>query len=626
MSSKSPNLWQFGDFRLDVSQKVLRHRERTVAVPLKELELLSMLVRNQGELVTKSELLDEVWEDSFVEESNLSRHIYLLRKTLKDLGADEGLIENVPRRGYRFTGEVKPVEADEILVGKHTRSRTLIELREEELRNFPDSRLYPVAFAAVVLTIAVAVAGYLAYRQAGPAPAANISSIAVLPFKTINPGAANDHSGDALADILTTRLSNVKSIRTRPAMAAATAGERDAISAGKMLGVDAVLDGSIYHAGGERIRVTARLIDVRDASIIWSGEFEKLKHDELSLHHQLAMQIVPAIAFNLSPREQRAIEKKYTDNPVAYDLYLKGRYEWNKRSTPGMVEAQRLFRNAIEADPKFALAHVGLADTLLTNQPYASEARFAITSALELDPELAEAHASQGFYLMFYDWNWSEAEAAFRRSIDLNPNYPTAHHWYATLLSIKGDIESAKAEMRKALELNPTSHNFLADLGQLHYFSNEFVEAEKICLRALELYPDFMFAHEYLYAIYLKTGQFEKAIAEIAKADAINTGFATAGSPKGEDPLGKYSEGFRRSGIKGYLDIRHPGAPTGPETFYLYAKKYALIGENEKALDCLERSTGARMFLSAFLKADPVFEGLRSEARFQKMLKGMGLS
>ena len=624
MEGEIQNIWQFGDFRLDVCQKVLRHRDRTVPVPLKELEVLSMLVRNRGELVTKNQLLHEVWEDSFVEESNLSRHIYLLRKTLRDLGAEEGLIENVPRRGYRFTGEAKPVEADEIVVEKHTRSRTLIELQEEELR-LPAARLYPSVFVAVALTVAIAVGVFLAYRQLGPATAANITSIAVLPFKTINPSDTNAYSGEGLADILTTRLSNVKSIRIRPAAAAAKAGGRDAVSVGKLLDVNAVLDGSIYYSGG-RVRVTARLVNVRDASIIWSGEFEKLKQDELSLHHQLAMQIVPAIAFNMSPGEHRAIEKQYTENPVAYDLYLKGRYEWNKRSNLGMVEAQRLFRNAIEADPKFALAHIGLADTLLTNQPSASEARFAITSALELDPELAEAHASHGFYLMFYEWNWSAAEAAFRRSIDLNPNYPTAHHWYATLLSIKGELEAAKAEMAKALELNPTSHNFLADLGQVHYFSGNFAEAEKSCLRALELYPDFLFAHEYLYAIYLKTGKFDKAVAAIAKADAINGGFATERQPREGDTLGRYSEAFQRSGIKGYLDIRHPGTPTAPETFYLYAKKYAVIGENEKALDYLERSTRARMFLSAFLKADPVFEGLRSEARFQRMLKRMGLS
>ena len=230
--------------------------------------------------------------------------------------------------------------------------------------------------------------------------------------------------------------------------------------------------------------MTTRLVDVRDSSIIWSGEFDKVRLDELSLQHDIAQQIVPVIAINLSPGERQAIAKKYTENADAYALYLRGRHEWNKRNWPGMVEGQRLFRNAVEADPKFALAYVGLADTLLMSQPSKSEAVAVISRALELDPDLGEAHASRGFYLMFYDWNWSEAEAEFQRAIELNPNYPTSHHWYATLLAIKGDLTAAKSQLHTSLELNPTSHNFLADLGQLHYFSGEYDAAERYCLES----------------------------------------------------------------------------------------------------------------------------------------------
>jgi tetratricopeptide (TPR) repeat protein len=290
-----------------------------------------------------------------------------------------------------------------------------------------------------------------------------------------------------------------------------------------------------------------------------------------------------------------------------------------------MIEAQRHFRNAIAADPGFALAYVGLADTLLMNQPNADEAWVVLSRALELDPNLAEAHASLGFHEMFYGWKWDDAEVSFKRSLELNPNYATAHHWYATLLAIKGETEAAKAEMRKALEINPISHNFLADLGQIYYFSGEYEEAERYCREALAIYPNFTFAHEYLHYIYLKTGRYEESVKEMAEADAINTGFAHDPS-KTADPLPKSAAVLHESGIQGYYEYRCPGISTTPSAFYLYAIKHALAGENQQALDYLERSVNARMFLSAFTKANPIFDGLRLEPRYQDLLRKMGLA
>lgn len=621
MSSEFPDVWQFGEFRLDVRRKVLSQGEHSVAMPLKQLEVLSMLVRNRGELVTKEEILDEIWEDSFVEESNLSRHIYLLRKTLKDLGAD-GLIENVPRRGYRFTGEAREVEAEQVVLEKHTRTRTLIEIQDETRST--RSYLRPMTLAAIgVFLVGVSVVAALVYvgsEQSAPP----IRSMAVMPFKTLSSDPNASQMGGGLADILTTRLSNIRELRVRPSNAVAVPENEDAVTAGNRLQVDGILEGTIYHLG-ERVRVTARLIRVSDASIVWTGEFEKLKRDELQLQNDLALQIVPALRLNLSSGERDALAKRYTESSDAYELYLKGRYEWNKRSMPGMVEAQRLFRNAIAADPSFALAYVGLADTLLMHQPMAHEAFAAVSRALELDPSLGEAHASLGFYLMFYEWNWKRADAEFRLAVELNPSYPTAHHWYATLLAIKGQLEPAKSEMHKALELNPTSANFLADLGQLYYFSGDYVEAERYCLRALEVDHDFMLGHEYLYYVYLKTGKYENAVTEIAKADEINGAFTIDRGKKSEQ-VDRHSRVFRETGLTGYLEFRFPGTPTAPETFYLYAAKHALLGETDKALDYLEKSTNARMFLSAFLKADPVFEPLRSEPRYKEILRKMGLA
>jgi DNA-binding winged helix-turn-helix (wHTH) protein/TolB-like protein/Tfp pilus assembly protein PilF len=619
MNEQFSDQWQFGDFRLDARRKVLRYRETTVPMPLKEIEVLAMLVRQRGELVTKEELLDEIWEDSYVEESNLSRHIYLLRKTLKAHGAGDGLIENVPRRGYRFAGEIREVEAEEIVLEKRTRTRTMIEFREATR-----ARPLPRITAYAVIVVIVAASAFLGSQYLGSQPQdAEIRSVAVLPFRMLGTDQNMSHTGAGLADILTTRLSSIKDVRIRPSSAATAFIDQDAVEAGKRLQVDAVLEGTIVYVG-ERVRVTARLVRIRDASVVWSREFDKLRRDELQLQNDLALQIVPVLAVNLSGGERAALGRNYTQNADAYELYIRGRFEWNRRNTSGIIEAQRLFRNAIAADPNFALAYVGLADSLVMSQPQVAEVPGVIARALELDPDLGEAYATLGFYQMFFEWKWQGAEESFKRSLELKPNYHTAHHWYATLLAIKGETSAAKAEMRKALELNPTSHNFLADLGQLHYFSGEYAEAEMYCLKALEIDPDFAFAHEYLHYIYLKTGEYEKAVVEIAKADAIN-GPYTHEVRKVDKPMGRYAAAFRASGIHGYLEERFPGIATSPESFYLYATKHALIGDRKKALDYLEKATDARMFLSAFAKADPVFEPLRTEPRYRDVLRKMGL-
>ena len=622
MSEISVDQWQFGEFRLDAERKILRHRDKTIDLPLKEIEVLCMLIRGRGELVTKSDLLDQIWGDLFVGESNLSRHIYLLRKTLRSCGAEDGLIENVPRRGYRFTGEVKAVEPDEIVVERRTHTRTLIEF--QNLGHAPRTYRSRIAAFALLLVLLTGATAFFAYQFFGRKGAEEIRSLAVLPFKVSGAGESSPHIGAGLADILTTRLSNIKEIKIRPAGAASGFEDQDAVASGERLQVDAILEGSIYYSH-EHVRVIARLVRVSDRSIIWAGEFEKLKNDEVRLQNDLALQIVPALEVNLSGGERDALAREYTRNAEAYDLYLKGRYEWNKRSLPGMIEAQRLFRNAIAADPNFSLAYVGLADTLSTHQPSQYEAFALISKALELDPDLAEAHASRGFHLMFLQWRWDEAESSFKRSLELNPNYATAHHWYATLLAIKGNTEAAKSEMHRALELNPVSYNFLADLGQLYYFSGDYSTAEQYCLKALEIYPDFTFGREYLHYIYLKTNQFEKAVAELERADEIN--FAHAhGSPSMSEGRKARETALRDFGIGAYLEHKYPGTPFEPYAYYFHAKKHAYLGENEKSLEYLARSIDGRPFIAAFIKADPIFDPIRSDARFAKILSEMNLN
>jgi tetratricopeptide (TPR) repeat protein len=349
--------------------------------------------------------------------------------------------------------------------------------------------------------------------------------------------------------------------------------------------------------------------------------------DEMRLQDEIALQITEVLRLNLNSTEKNALTKRLTKNPDAFELYQKGRYEWNKRSWAGMIEAERLFRNAIDRDPEFALAYTGLADTMVT-QSNRMETELAILKALEIDPDLAEAHASLGFFRIFHQWNWSAAEESLKKSIALNPNYATAYHWYAQVLTIQGRHEEAKAAMRRALEINPLSHNFLADLGQIYYFNREYREAEKYCRRALEIYPDFAFAHEYLADIYLKTGEFDKAFEELIKADQTITDFRNEPTAVRDNRLREYREKiekFPQLGIRQYIESRLAGQPPEPGNYPVYAGYYAFLGDREKTLDNLEKACLGKGFLTVFVKADPIYDDFRSDPRFQAILRKMNL-
>lgn len=312
---------------------------------------------------------------------------------------------------------------------------------------------------------------------------------------------------------------------------------------------------------------------------------------------------------------------------VSYQLYVRGRYEWNKRTPAAMNEAERLFRNAIEKDPNFALAYVGVADYIVMGAN-AAETTNALTRALELDPNLAEAYATAGFNYTFHTWDWQTAEVNFKRSIELNPGYATAHHWYAILLAIQGRTDEAKSEMRRALEINPMSHNFLADLGQLHYFTREYDKAEEYCRKALEIYPEFIGAHDHLYHVYLQTGEYDKVVdeyLEFSKSYASYAGQTDKDMERWSKSVADIRAAYQQGGIRRYVESRLSFKGNDSNIFYYNAMWYAFLGEKEKALDYLEKACESRAFLLVFVKADPAFDPLRKEPRYQAILREMNL-
>jgi DNA-binding winged helix-turn-helix (wHTH) protein/TolB-like protein len=648
MQVQTRRIYEFGRFRLDGNEGVLLMEGRPVPLTPKVFDLLLLLVENRGHLVPKEEIMSRLWPESFVEEVNVNRNISTLRRALNDSRNAPAYIETVSKRGYRFVASVVEVETDEPELILERRTSAEIITDEEEIievgGTYAGEAFEPVTLTAdpvarvrlssrlryaallsalAIVTLAAAVVVWWATGQRRPAATSGrVNSIAILPFKDM--GAQGDeHLGLGLADVLITRLSNLKEVKVRPTSAVQKfeGQEQESSAVGRLLGVDAVLEGSIYRIQ-EHIRVTARLMRVSDESPIWSGQFDDKAKDLLAVQNAVAEQVAESLVLNLSAGEKAALTRHYSENPDAYQLYVKGRYYWNKRSWPGMVQADYFFRRAIEKDPEFALAYLGLADKLFT-EPANPEGYPALNKALALDPNLGEAYATAGFAHIFHQWDWQKAEENLKRSIELKPGYGTAHQWYATLLAITGRVDEAKQEMRMALEIDPMSPNFLADLGQMYYFAREYDEAESYCHKALEIAPDFVFAHEYLFEIYLKTGRVAEAFEECRQHARINT-FDPAKDNAPDDA--RLRAKYLQAGMRGFLlqriedhGMRCPGA------CYVLSKFYARLGDKEQALGGLEKSYEARDFLMPFVYTDPVFDDLRAEPRFQTILHRMGL-
>ncbi|HXI88610.1 MAG TPA: tetratricopeptide repeat protein [Blastocatellia bacterium] len=645
MQAQTNRIYEFGPFRLHEREGVLLRDDRPVPLTPKVFDTLLLLVENRGHLVLKEEIMSRLWPNSFVEDVNVNRNISTLRRALADSPNDPVYIETAPKRGYRFVASVVEVEMDnaDLILERRTSAQIITE-EEEEITDSPQSdhggglervninahassisrlRRHALGLSAVIiLTLLSAVVCWWVVSQSGhAATTARVKSIAVLPFRDIS-ATSDEHLGLNLADVLITRLSNFKDVNVRPTSAVMKfeGQEVESTAGGRLLGVDAVLEGSIYRSH-EQIRVTARLVRVSDQSPIWSGQFDNQASDVLALQNAIAGQVADALSLNLSADEKASLTKRYSESADALQLYAKGRYYWNTRTWEGMDRAEYYFRRAIEKDPNFALAYVGLADRLFTNSEH-PEAYVAVNKAIELDPTLGEAYATLGFANMFQEWNWQKAEENFKRAIELRPGYGTAHQWYATLLAITGRVDEAKRKMQRALEIDPTSANFLADAGQMHYFAHEYEEAEAYCRKALEVTPDFVFAHQYLFDIYLKTGRHTEASEELIKWTRSYK------SANGRGPADNLRELYQQSGMNGLLRYRVNANLLNPLPGFCYevAKSYARLGDKEQALGWLEKSCESKDFLLPFVNADPIFDELRSEARFQAVLHRMELA
>ncbi|HEV8384293.1 MAG TPA: tetratricopeptide repeat protein, partial [Candidatus Acidoferrales bacterium] len=563
-----------------------------------------------------------VWPDTFVEESALAKNVSLLRKTLG--GEENAYIETVPKRGYRFVAEVRRVESD-------SRGPSAVT-REMAAEHAPVRRAQRV-FVGIGLAIVLSGAGLAAWQWLRPraTPPARKIMLAVLPFENLSGDAEQEYLSDGLTEEMITQLARLNpehmAVIARTSSMHFKTSKKTVAEIGQELGVDYVLEGSV-RSDGERLRISAQLIQVEDQTHLWAESYERDVRDILAVQDEVARAIATGIRIQLTPQGLAAAGRGSSARaaaPEVYQLYLKGRYFWNKRTPEGFSKSIELFEQAIAKDPRFALAYAGLADSYVLLGPnnvrppseVYPKVKAAAQKALELDETLAEAHASLAFAKLLYDWDPRGAEQEFLRAIADNPSYPTARHWYAYTLAALGKLEMAVAEIRRAQALDPLSLSISSDVGQILLFARRYDEAIEQCKKTLEMDPEYRAAYWYLGLTYEQKGMHDEAVGALLKQVSLR-----ADSAATQEQLKK---AYAAGGMKGYWRTwaarwEEPSRRKEIPSFSL-AVVYARAGEREKAIHMLQKAHAEHFPSLVFLPVEPVFDPLRSHPQFQDLVK-----
>jgi DNA-binding winged helix-turn-helix (wHTH) protein/TolB-like protein/Flp pilus assembly protein TadD len=588
-------------------------------------EVLSYLIENRERVVDKQELFEQIWKDSLVSDNALTRAIKEIRQVIGDNADAPSFIETVPKRGYRFIAELSNSPSE----NTGAQDTELVEGGEEPADRGVNRKIVVVAIGLVSALALVLVFWWKSW------PVESVTeiprTIAVLPFK---PLAAN-HRDEAfelgMADSLITRLGNLRRIIVRPtgAIRKYSSLDQDPIAAGREQRVDAVLEGSL-HREGDKVRVTARLIDTRDGSSLWSDHYDEYFTDVFTAQDSISEKIAKALAPELTGAEQRRLGKHYTENNEAYQAYVKGRYFMDKRTEEGFHKAIEYFQQAINKDPKYALAYAGLADChhllggygLLPPKETYPKAKAAAIKALEIDDQLAEAHTVLAIARARYDWDWAGAEREFKRALDLNPSYPGGHQWYAVFVLIIAErFDDAIAEVKRAQEIDPLSLATGVNVAIVNYFARRFDRSIEQSGKALEMDPRFIQAYEFLGRAYEQKESYGEAIAAFQEALKLKSDYTQCLGPLGRTYAisGRQDEARKILGQLKELSGRRYVMP------YHFATIYSALGDKEQAFAWLLKAYEERDDRLMFLKVDPFWDSLRSDLRFSNLVRDIGL-
>lgn len=582
--SKTAHAYRFADVVVDCARFAVLKGGQVVKITPRAFEVLLYLIRQRGRVVGKQELFEQVWKEAYVSDNALTRMVKEIRHVIGDDANAPRYIETVPKRGYRFVAEVQET----------TEERTLTKAE----RPNGDNRL---------------------------------PTVAVLPFKTLGAGQANEYLQFGLADTLITRLSNIGQLVVRPTSSVLhyVDGVRDVTRAGRELGVDCLLDGRVQRLE-DRIRVTVQLLRTDDGAPLWAEKFDEHFTDIFALQDSITERVMSALTLRLSALEQQRLAQRCTDNAAAYQAYLKGRYFWNKRTEDEIKKAVEYFKQALELDPDFALAWVGLAESYVLYSIYCltppreayAQAKAAVLKALELDEQLAEAHATLGLIKYEYDWDWAGAERELVRALELKPHHATAHHWHAGLLVAQGRFAKGLEAIRRAQELDPLSLIIHAMAGWFYYYARQYDLALQEVTKALEIDHNFGIGYVLLALIHERLSWIGAAL------EAARTGreLLEESSLSLWALIQVLNAANRRAEAQELLEKLERLAEQQYVSPYERALIYLSQGDHELAFAWFEEALAQRDPWLVWLKVEPRLDPLRADPRFARLLACVGHS
>ena len=632
------NLYAFGEFRLDLQNRLLRKGNEPIALTPKAFDILVLLIQRGGQVVAKDELMQAVWPDSFVEESNLTQTVFMLRKAFGET-SDQRYVLTVQGRGYRFAPKVEAIP--------HRGLSTVLNPVDQEKESGRETAkpLSPgkwtsmrgaLACVALVLIAVVALLWLYPSFSQRTSSSVPVRSLAVLPLQNLSGDPSQDYFADAMTDELITSLAKVGSLRvtsrTTVSLYKHTSNTLPEIA--RELKVDGIVEGSVVRSG-QRVRVTAQLIRASADQHLWAETYDRDVGDSLQLQSEVARAITQQVRAQLTPELNAQFTASHAVNPDAYDSYLRGRYyiynvSFTDRDT--LSRAKDAFEDAIKKDPNLSPAYSGLAQTYVSmalfggtsspNEAFA-QARDAIRKAIELDPNNGEAYDALGALKWRADFDWKAADEAFSKGVALGPSYSCAHEDRAIFLALMGRRAESLAELEKSKQIDPGPVSAGAELGVLIQLRDwpRLLDSSRQQLASND--NDWLM-HANLGLGYEGTGKFIEAIAEYQRAIELSNGddlnaVASLGHA--------YAVAGRRSDATRVLHDLEQKSREGKASSYLPATIYAGLGDKDKALTLIEKAYKDKSLdLGWIFKSDLRTENLRGEPRFQAILRRSGLN
>ena len=485
-----------------------------------------------------------------------------------------------------------------------------------------------VAIAIVVLaTASISIGAYLYFKRKAQA---TIQSVAVMPFTNESGNAELEYLSDGMAETLINSLSNIPglSVKARSSVFRYKGKDFDPKRISSELNVEAILTGRVIERG-DQLTLNVELIDAQTENMLWGNKYERKRSELVSLQNEVIRDVSNKLKTRLSRTDEPKLTRNYTDNPEAYQLYLKGLFYWNKRTPEALNKSIEYFGEAMEKDPNYALAYAGMASTYVLLPEYSlrlpresmPKAKVMARRALELDDTLAEAHTALGYALLTYDRNYAESSKAFKRAIEVNPNYATAYQWYSDgYLLATGQFDEALVQIRKAQELDPFSLVINAQLGLVHLYARDYDKAMQQYRKTIDLDPNWYLGHWFLGMTHELKGDLTEALAEYRKAKELNDDpYVLAYLGHVHAAMGKRDEALKiLNEMKEIAEHRYVPA-------YAFAIIYEGLGDKNEALNWLERSDEDRAWDIIHVKVEPFFDSLRSEPRYLKLVERVGL-